>query len=86
MCTTDYIQERAQEIEAAAQSRIDIIDYLIVGIVKAQNAATDLPRAGGLLALLLGMHANLAEEKATALRVIEDALALRRQTKDLVQP
>lgn len=83
MCTTEYIKERAQEIESAAQSKIEIIDFLITGILKAQTATEALPRAGGLLMLLLDIHAQLAEEKAAALRVIESALELRRTTKDL---
>jgi len=84
MCITEYIKERAQELERSAQGKIEIIDFLIVGIIKAQNAASDLPRAGGLLALLLGMHAELAEEKAAALRVIESALELRRSTAEVL--
>lgn len=84
MCITEYIKERAQELEASAQGKIEIIDFLITGIIKAQSAATDLPRAGGLLALLLGMHAELAEEKAAALRVIEASLELRRSTTEVM--
>jgi hypothetical protein len=83
MCTTDYIKERAHEIESSARGKIAIIDGLIADIMKAQTAATDLPRAGGLIALLLGMHAELAEEKATALRVIESAIDLRRKTQEV---
>lgn len=83
MCTTEYIKERAQELEAAAQSKIEVIDFLITGLLKAQTATQAMPRAGGLLALLLGMHAQLAEEKAAALRVIESAIELRRTTQDL---
>lgn len=83
MCTTEYIKERAQELERGAQAKIEIIDFLIAGIIKGQTAAADLPRAGGLLALLLGIHAQLVEEKAGALRVIESALELRRNTQDL---
>ena len=84
MCITEYIKERAQELERGAQGKIEIIDFLIAGLIKAQNAASDLPRAGGLIALLLGMHAELMEEKAAALRVIESALELRRTTKELM--
>lgn len=83
MCTTDYIKERAQELERAAQGKIDIVDALIPYILTASSRAEALPRAGGLLILLLHMQAELTEEKAAALRVIESALELRRTTKDL---
>ena len=83
MCTTDYIQERAQELEASAQRKIEIIDFLVTGLLKAQTAANEAPRAAGLLATLLGMHAELLEQKAAALHVIEDAMALRSHTTDL---
>lgn len=83
MCTTTYIQERAEELEKEAQGKIEIIDALIVQIAVAHVAASDLPRAGALIATLLGMHAELCTQKATALRVIEEACALRRQTQEL---
>lgn len=84
MCTTDYIKERAQEIERAAQSKIDIIDELLPQMAAFAARTEALPRAGGLLVLLLHMQAELMEEKAAALRVIESALELRRTTKDLI--
>lgn len=84
MCTTDYIKERAQEIERTAQSKIDIIDDLLPQMAAFATRTEALPRAGGLLVLLLHMQAELMEEKAAALRVIESALELRRTTKDLV--
>lgn len=84
MCTTDYIRERAESIERDAQSKIDIIDGLLPQIAAFSARTEALPRAGGLLMLLLHMQAELMEEKAAALRVIESALELRRTTKDLV--
>ena len=85
MCMTDYIKERAQEIEKTAHAKIEIIDKLISHVVTSCHDVGYLPRAGALAVLLLGMHVSLMEEKAAALRVIEDAIALRRATKDLVQ-
>lgn len=83
MCITEYIKERAQELERSAQGKIEIVDFLIAGTVKAQNAAANLPRASGLLALLLGMHAELAKEKAAASCVIKSALELQRATTEI---
>jgi hypothetical protein len=83
MCTTEYIKERAEAIERDAQSKIDIIDELLPQMTLFTTRTEQLPRAGGLLVLLLHMQAELMEEKAAALRVIESALELRRTTKDL---
>lgn len=83
MCTTDYIKDRAEEIERAAQDKIDIIEALLPQVATLAARTEKLNRPGGLLVLLLRMHAELLEEKAAALRVIESALDLRRKTKDL---
>lgn len=84
MCTTDYIRERAEALERDAQAKIDVIDDLLGYVATSTARAAALPRAGGLLVLLLHMQAQMIEEKAAALRVIEAALELRRTTKDLV--
>ena len=84
MCTTEYIKERAELIERDAQAKIDIIDDLLPQMA-VQSARTEaLPRAGGLLMLLLHMQAELMEEKAAALRVIESALELRRNVREVL--
>lgn len=83
MCITAYIQERAQELERDAQHKITVIDEVIVGLITAQTRAIEIPRHGSLLAVLLGMHAELCQQKAAALRVIEDACALRQQTQEI---
>jgi len=84
MCTTEYIKERAQEIERAAQDKINIIDDVIAGLLPHITRAEALHRGGGLLVLLLRMQAEFIEEKAAALRVIESALDLRRSTKEVL--
>ena len=84
MCTTEYIKERAEAIERDAQSKIDIIDDLLPQMAAFAARTEALPRAGGLLMLLLHMQAELMEEKAAALRVVESALELRRTTKELM--
>lgn len=83
MCTTDYIKERAEEIERAAQAKIEIIDDIIASLLPHISRAELLPRSGGLLVLLLRMQTEFIEEKAAALRVIESALELRRTTKEV---
>lgn len=83
MCTTEYIKERAQEIERGAQDKINIIDDILAGLLPFTARAEALPRSGGLLILLLRMQAEFIEEKAAALRVIESALELRRNTQEL---
>jgi len=84
MCTTEYIKDRAQEIERAAQEKINIIDDVLAGLLPFTARAEALPRAGGLLVLLLRMQAEFIEEKAAALRVIESALELRRSTHEVL--
>jgi hypothetical protein len=83
MSTTDYIAERAKQLEAQADHKVAIIDELIIAFVKAEDAATRLPRGTALLAFLLGMHADLVAEKAAMFRVIEDANAIRAQTREV---
>ena len=84
MCTTEYIKERAQALEQAAQEKIAIIDDVIAGLLPMITRAEILNRQGGLLVLLLRMQAEFIEEKAAALRVIESALELRRSTKEVL--
>jgi len=83
MCTTEYIKERAEAIERDAQSKIDVIDDILPQMAAFAARTEALPRAGGLLMLLLHIQAELMEEKAAALRVIESTLELRRTTVDL---
>jgi hypothetical protein len=83
MCTTEYIKERAQEIERAAQDKISVIDDILEQLLPFVARTEALPRSGGLLILLLRMQAEFIEEKAAALRVIESALELRRNTQEL---
>lgn len=83
MCTTEYIKERAQELERAAQAKIDIVDSLIPYILTSTGRAERLDRPGALLVLLLHIQAELIEEKAAALRVIESACELRRNTTEV---
>lgn len=85
MCMTEYLSTRAQELEVIAQGKIDVLDYLITHVARAVTTAEQLPRAAGILALFLGMQADLTQEKAAAHRVIEDANALRQQAKDIPQ-
>lgn len=85
MCMTDYLSQRMQTLAAEAQQRIDVIDDLIPHLLTAQARAECLNRAAGLVAMLMGMRAELMQEKAAALRVIEDATAIRRQTKEIGQ-
>lgn len=84
MCTTDYIKERAQEIERSAQDKISVIEDVIASLLPLIGRAEALPRGGGLLILLLRMQAEFIEEKAAALRVIESALELRRSMKEVM--
>jgi hypothetical protein len=78
MCLTEYVADRAREIERTANERIEVVDFLIPHVIAAQARAGGTSRPGALLTLLIGMHAELVSEKAAALRVIEDAVALRR--------
>lgn len=83
MSTVDYVQARAEAIAQGATAKITIIDALIPHILSAGVSAEKLYRPGALLVLLLHVHAELIEEKAAALRVIEDACSIRREAKDL---
>ena len=78
MCMTEYLQERAGEMEREALARIAIVDDLLYHVTMANARAADTPRAERLVVTLLGMHAELVHQKATAMRVIEEACALRR--------
>lgn len=83
MSMTSYLTERAAEMENEARARIAIVDDLLLHVMRANAAAADTPRAERLVAVLIGMHAELVHQKATAHRVIEDACALRRQTVEV---
>jgi len=83
MSMTEYIRERAEVIERESHAKLDIISALLPTVAACAERTERLPRTGGLLVLLLRMQAELTEEKAAALRVIESALELRRNTKDL---
>ena len=83
MSMTEYIKERAQSLEKDAQSKITIVDDLIMHVALASARATDLPRGGALVALLCGIRAELANHKATCMHVIADANALQRETKEV---
>jgi hypothetical protein len=83
MCMTEYIKERMQAMERDALKEIEILDDLSSLVTTYQTAAENLPRAGALVALLLGMRAEIVGRKATCQRVIADANAIQRETKEV---
>lgn len=83
MCMTDYIQERAQVIEANAQAKITVIEALLPHVLTATSRVESEERMGTLLILLLHIQAELVAEKATALRVIETTCEIRRNTQEM---
>lgn len=83
MCTTDYIVERAQVIERAAQGKIEIIDSLLPYVLIAASKAESLPRGGGLLVMLLEIQQDLIGERAAALKMIEEASEIRNRRQEV---
>ena len=80
---TEYIKERAQNLEKEAMAKIAIVDELIHHITLAHARASDLPRGGALVAVLCGVHAELVSHKAACLHVIAEANAIQRESKEV---
>jgi hypothetical protein len=79
----DFIQARTHAIEARAQAKIVELNRLLDVCERAQADLQNTPRNGALLIPFLEMHADLCEQKAAALRTIEDVCVLRREFKEL---
>jgi hypothetical protein len=77
MCMTDYLVERAREIEEEAMQRAALLDELTASICTVLARAQALPRAAGVVVMLQNMRDEVLAHRDAARHVVNDACTLR---------
>lgn len=82
MCMTEYIKERTQQLERDAADKAALLTDVIKSLIEFETRAAQLPRAAGLVAMLMNARAQFLSEQAAAFRVIEECNAIQREMKE----